>query len=159
MRITVGRYHGRKPVGSGSTCVPVLYWEYCICVMFCILFPTYENGGSGPVLGDIFVHNNLVHNKWAREKLSVLHLQTYSKRLVLGQTESPIFLLLLPSLSLNFCLYTGKKYPLSPLRFSVCIEGFGDTCDVGRWRLGKKFIIVQKQWHFPAPNSCFFLLF
>ena len=93
----------------------------------------------------------------AREKLSMLHLQTYSKRLVLGQPESYLFAVTALSFS-DFCLYAGRKHRSSPLRFSVYIKGFDKTCDVGGCKLGKKILIVQKHWHFPTPDSCFFFV-
>lgn len=71
------------------------------------------------MLGDIFVHNNLVHNKWTREKLSVLHLQTYSKRLVLGQPESYLFAATALAFLGFLLVYLKEISPLSLEVFSL----------------------------------------
>jgi len=78
----------------------------------------------GASVGDMLVHNKLVHNKWARETLSMLYLQTYSKRLVLGQPESCLFAV--PILSfLRFLLVYWKEASLLFLEvFSLYLRFF-----------------------------------
>lgn len=66
---------------------PVLSWEYCICVMLCILFQTYENGGLGPVLG---IRWRIINGP-ERSSQCYIFRHTSSKRLVWGQPQLYLF--------------------------------------------------------------------
>lgn len=107
----------REPVGSGKTSVPVLSWEYCICVMLCILFQTYENGGLGPVLG---IRWHIINGP---ERSSQCCIFRHTLNVLRWASHSCIFLLLLSSLFLGFLLIYWKETSFLFLEvFSLCLR-------------------------------------